>query len=116
MSAALSFTREVPVPGVVELYVRGDVDLAGGKRLQHELCAAVGTGEAVLVNLADCTFLDSSGLGALIRTAREVDSPGRFAVYCLPAGIVRQVFSLTRARTLLAVHADRDGALATLAP
>jgi anti-anti-sigma factor len=111
----LSIQRSEPAPGVVELRVDGDVDLASGKRLERELHDAVAGGRRVLVNLGGCTFLDSSGLSALIRMARAFPEPGRFAVFCLPDGTVRQVFSLTRAHTLLDVHGDRASALAALA-
>ena len=104
MSGVLHVEREAAAPGVVELRVVGEVDLAAGRRLQNELDAAVGSGDAVLVNLSGCRFLDSSGLSALIRTARDIGPARRFAVLCLPEGVVRQVFSLTRARTLLDVY------------
>ena len=115
MSDALSFTREQPVAGVTEVVVRGDVDLAGGKAFDRALADAAATSAGVLVNLADCSFLDSSGLNALIRFAREGPAGQHVAVYCLPEGTVRQVFSLTRAHALLDVHDDRVAALGTLA-
>lgn len=114
MSGGLTIERDEPAPGVTELRVRGDVDLGGGKRLERELEALMADGRSVLVNLGGCTFLDSSGLSALISTARQAPEPGRFAVFCLPEGTVRQVFSLTRAHTLLHVHGDRDAALAAV--
>jgi anti-anti-sigma factor len=113
--SGLDIERGTPSPGVVELRVKGDVDLGSGKLLERELATVVAAGNRVLVNLGECTFMDSSGLSALIRTARSVPEPGHFAVFCLPEGTVRQVFSLTRAHTLLDVHADRDEALAALA-
>ncbi len=116
MAAGPSIERDEPVPGVVELRVGGDVDLGGGKRLERALDAEIAGGARVLVNLADCGFLDSSGLSALIRIARAAPEPGRFAVFCEPEGTVRQVFALTRAHTLLDVHADREAALAALRP
>lgn len=114
MSIAMRITREQSVAGVTELRVLGDVDLAGGKELDRALTEAAAASAGVLVNLADCSFLDSSGLSALIRFAREGSGGARVAVYCLPVGTVRQVFSLTRLHTLLDVHDDRDAALAAL--
>lgn len=115
MSDALSFTLEQPVAGVTEVVVRGDVDLAGGKPFERALADAAATSAGVLVNLADCSFLDSSGLNALIRFARGRPAGRHVAVYCLPEGAVRQVFSLTRAYSLLDVHDDRGAALGALA-
>lgn len=115
MTSGLRTEQGEPLPGVVELRVHGAVDLGSGKRLEREIEALVAGGARVMVNLGGCTFLDSSGLSALIRTARQSPEPGRFAVYCAPDGTVRQVFSLTRAHTLLELHEDRAAALAAVA-
>ncbi len=115
MPTRLTIEHEHPAPGVVELHVQGEVDLGSGKRLEQELAALVDGGAAVVVNLCGCTFLDSSGLSALIRTARTTAEPGRFAICCLPQGTVRHLFSLTRAHQLLPVHEDRDAAIAAVA-
>ncbi|MDQ3632850.1 MAG: STAS domain-containing protein [Actinomycetota bacterium] len=104
-----------PLPGVTELRVEGEVDLDSGKRLARELEAVVAANGPVVVNLCDCTFLDSSGLSALIRSARRVPEPRHFAVFCRSDGAVRKVLSLTRADTLIDVYPDRAAALAAVA-
>lgn len=76
MANGLMIEREAPLPGVAELRVHGDVDLGGGKRLERELEALMADGRSVLVNLEGCTFLDSSGLSALLRTARQTPLRG----------------------------------------
>lgn len=116
MPDRLIIERDEPLPGVTELRVHGEVDLGGGGSLRRALEDLVAEGGRVVVNLCGCTFLDSSGLNALIRTARSAPEPGRFAVFCLPEGTVRQVFSLTRAHNVLDVHADRAAAIAAVAP
>lgn len=115
MPGSLRIERDEPIEGVVELHVHGDVDLGGGKRLEHQIDAIVEAGGRVVVNLEKCTFLDSSGLSALIRMSRHADGVGRFAVVCPENGTVRHLFSLTRAHTLLDLHADRASALAAVA-
>ncbi|CAA9483086.1 MAG: hypothetical protein AVDCRST_MAG53-879 [uncultured Solirubrobacteraceae bacterium] len=114
MLPGLSIELDEPLAGVTELRVRGDVDLDGGKRLGRELEAAFAGGGPVLVNLCECSFMDSSGLSALIRAGRRNPDPRRFAVLCLREGDVRKVLALTRADTLLDVYEDRDAALATV--
>ncbi len=115
MPGNLRIERDEPVPGVVELRVHGDVDLGSGKRLERQIDTIVGAGGRVVVNLEECSFLDSSGLSALIRTSRHADGVGRFAVVCPEGSTVRHLFSLTRAHTLLDLHADRASALAAVA-
>ncbi len=110
----MTIEADQPLPGVTELRVTGDVDLDSGKRLARELEAAAAGGGPVVVNFRDCTFLDSLGLSALIRTARGISTAGRFAVFCLPDGPVRKILTLTRADALIDVYEDRDAALAAL--
>ena len=52
------------------LYLRGEVDIASAQLLDSWLSAAREVGERIIVDLEDVTFLDSSGLHALLR-ARE---------------------------------------------
>ena len=114
MVGGASIERTEPRPGVAVLQVSGDVDLGDGSRLSREIAAAQADGVAVVVDLSPCTFLDSSGLSALIRAGRAAEAPHRFAVVCPDDGVVRRVFKLTRAYDLLEVHPQLDRALAAV--
>jgi anti-anti-sigma factor len=99
------------------LEVRGDVDLGAGRELAQRLEGALGDGRGVVVDLVGCTFIDSSGLNALLRAARGSAGPDgrrRLAVHAPQSGIVRRLFSLTRTYDLLQVHDDLEGARAAL--
>jgi anti-anti-sigma factor len=63
--------------GTALLTLVGDVDLASGQAVRDAVCEALdaGVGEVVL-DLAGVTFLDSTGLNALLNTARDVDRRG----------------------------------------
>lgn len=99
--------------GIVEVRVEGEVDLAGGKRLQTLLTEIGRADRPVLVNLSTCTFIDSTGLSALIRASRAVDAPP-LALCCPPEGTVRRLFTLTRAKDLLPLHDSRAAAIESL--
>jgi anti-anti-sigma factor len=55
----------------------GDVDLTSGQALRDAVCEALDAGaREVVLDLAGVKFLDSTGLNALLNTARDVDRRG----------------------------------------
>ena len=91
---------------------KGRLDMVAAPALRAEVSGAVGDGRShVVVDLAETTFLDSSGLGALIaglKTARQAGGDLRIAA----AGEqVRMVLQLTQMDTVLRPYADVDSAL-----
>ncbi len=94
------------------LVVSGEIDIATSPRLIAPLNDAVTDGYgAVVVDLTDVAFMDSTGLALLIDAQRRLSSRGRgFAVVCPPGPLMR-VFEMTDMVGRLGVHGDRDGAL-----
>jgi anti-anti-sigma factor len=81
----------------------GDIDRDTAQQLRDQLTAAVGQAGAdgVLVDLRHVTFLDSSGVGALLfgrRTAERTGLPFRVSE---PTPSVRKVLEITNVWTLL---------------
>jgi anti-anti-sigma factor len=65
-------------PGRTIIRVTGDLDLATAPELERELLGALGGSSAeVVLDLAPVTFLDSSGLRAVLVGAREAKAAGR---------------------------------------
>jgi anti-anti-sigma factor len=59
------------------LTLEGDVDLASGQAVRDAVCESLDAGaHEVVLDLAGVTFLDSTGLNALLNTARDVDRRG----------------------------------------
>jgi anti-sigma B factor antagonist len=55
----------------------GDVDLSSGQAVRDAVCEALDEGaREVILDLGGVTLLDSSGLNALLNTARDVDRRG----------------------------------------
>jgi anti-sigma B factor antagonist len=48
------------------LYVQGDVDLSNSSELRKTILSALKTSPRVAVDLADVTYIDSSGIAALV--------------------------------------------------
>jgi anti-sigma B factor antagonist len=76
--------------------VVGDIDLASGGDLEQEITAALaGPGTAVVVDLQGVTFLDSSGIGVLLKGRRLADTHGVDYRVTGATNMVRQVLDLT---------------------
>jgi anti-sigma B factor antagonist len=69
---AQSGEADVPV-----LDVRGEIDVASAPELQDTLAGVIRTTPRILVvNLAEVTFIDSSGLGVLIGAVKAMRASG----------------------------------------
>src|SRR5262245_34700813 len=85
------------VRGWTCLTLRGEIDMRSAPALKEALGSAIGEGPtALLVDLREVEFMDSSGLGALVSgMKRAQESGGRFALVCTD-GPVRKVLAITR--------------------
>lgn len=90
----------------------GDLDLVTSPEFRSAVDAAIDDGAAAMViDLSDAGFLDSTALGVLLSVHRRL--AGRLAV----AGaqpVVRRLFDVTQMGTVLRVRATVDEALASL--
>jgi anti-sigma B factor antagonist len=82
--------------GVAWLHVQGDIDLASADHLralgQDAISDFVGT---IRINLADVTFIDSTGLAALVAIRNAALDAGRVMVLEQPPQQVRRVLEAT---------------------
>jgi anti-sigma B factor antagonist len=64
------------------IVVSGELDLASAPALEEELTRAVTNGaDPVIVDLRELEFIDSTGLGLLIKANRKAEAAGRrFAI------------------------------------
>ena len=83
----------------VTVRVAGEVDLDTASQLAARLDACHGR---VVVDLASVAFIDSSGLGTLVRARNRLTSEGGFLFVQEPSESVRRVFELTGLTELLA--------------
>jgi anti-sigma B factor antagonist len=85
----------------------GEIDLDAVPRLHERVEAALGVGAsgAVVFDLSDCTFLDSSGLKALFGAVRRVEAGGRPAKVVGARGVVLRVLQLTGFDVVLPLEA-----------
>jgi anti-sigma B factor antagonist len=83
--------------GVTNLAVTGEVDLTVGPLLERAINSAVAADgvTAVQVDLSAVQFLDSSGIGLLVRGRRMADARGVGYQVRGARGMVRQVLEMT---------------------
>jgi anti-anti-sigma factor len=96
--------------------IAGEVDVATVPRvsaaLEAEPAASAG---AIVVDLTGVTFIDSTGLGALVRLEHALAArAGRLAIAC-PEGPARLLFDVTGLAEQLSVCATRAEAEASIA-
>ena len=100
--------------GLHVLIVRGELDLATA----GELCLRIarlrdgGASPAIVVDLGELSFCDSTGLRGLLGEARESEiCGGRVRVVAPRASIVRRLFEVCGIDQVLTVDPDRTTAI-----
>ena len=93
------------------VHVTGDLDLATAPRLEEELSTARAGGR-VVVDLATCTFLDSSGMRVLSSTVRGLEEAGgRLDLVVTEGSVIARALEITSMDTLVRIHPSLDAAL-----
>jgi anti-anti-sigma factor len=100
--------------GVTTVAVGGDLDLVGGPELGEVLrtLAAAGDPTKVVVDLEAVTFLDSSGISALVVAHQDLAGLGVRMVVAGGRDNVRKVLALTGVEELLGDEMAAEAACA----
>lgn len=101
--------------GIHEIQVAGELDFATLPQLEGPLAAALeSSAGGILVNLSDCAFIDSTGLGLLMNTRERVNGDGRQFTICCFHDQVRKLFEMTGMDRVVELHESRESALESL--
>ena len=87
----LAIHRDDPV-----VRLEGELDASNAQYLEGVLEPEARRGGVVTVDLDGLEFLDASGVGVIVRTARRLKGRGRL-VLCRPSGPVRRVLDVVQA-------------------
>src|SRR3954447_24303297 len=99
--------------GVLVVVIRGAVDTETTPALTHDFEAAARDTAPVVIDLCGASFMDSSGLYALMVLRRRVaERSRRLAVAYWPDGAIATIFKVSGAEELFAVHPSRAAAVA----
>jgi anti-anti-sigma factor len=97
--------------------VRGELDLSTAPDLEGPLEEALeGNESSVLIDLAECEFIDSTGIALIVRAWQRLESGanGRGLAICSDNQQVRRVLEITGLELSIPVHVSRDEALASI--
>jgi anti-sigma B factor antagonist len=92
----------------------GELDLSTIPLLERRLLAEVGSKGAVVVDLTNVSFIDSSGIGLLIRAFRSGREDQRLHTVITEGTQVERVFRLAGIDRALPLFMDRRGAIESL--
>jgi anti-sigma B factor antagonist len=110
--AAIEVAAHSPEVAVVTL--RGEHDLHSWSEVTIALANA-SQRSCVLVELSECTFLDSTMLTVLLVAAKQLRlRAGSLAVVIPPGSQVLRIFEVMNVHTLVVVHESLAAAIATL--
>lgn len=100
--------------GATVVAVSGELDAASTADLEAPLGAVSAQESAVVLDLSDCQFVDSTGLHAIIDARGAIERRGgRFALCCLQNGPVARVIEVALPG-MMDVHPTREAALQSL--
>jgi anti-anti-sigma factor len=111
-----SIDRVAAPDGIVLLALEGEFDLAAAPATRERFERAVAERpRAVVADLSEVTFMDSSALRELLRADRDLEAAGIEFLLAGPPPQVERVLDLTRARELLSIAATVSEAFARAA-
>lgn len=104
-------TREVQGRSVVE--VTGEVDVYTAPSLDEELSRLIEEGRVnLVVDLSKVEFLDSTGLGVLVKALKRTREHGGSLAVVATADRITKVFRITGLDAVMSMHASVDDAVA----
>jgi anti-sigma B factor antagonist len=113
MSAPLGVRVESGGGRTSVLALAGELDLSTIPRMEGPLYEQVRRRPAVVVDLSRLSFIDSSGIGVLIKAFQDANGT-RMNVVVGAGTQVERVFGIAGIARALPVYFDRDDALAAL--
>ena len=106
-----------PVESTVTLVtVMGEVDVGTAPEFEEELAKAVdhGLGDGLVIDLSNVTFIDSTGLNALVRALERQRLAGGTLALVSADSRVAMMLEVTRLDRVLARYPSREDALAAI--
>ena len=102
-----------PSEHAVLVVLAGEMDIVSSGEFSRRMAELdVDEPAHVVVDLAGLTFIDSSGINALLRAASSVEERGGTAVLASPSPAARRVFEIARVAQVVTVDETREDALA----
>ena len=100
-----------PDTGVSLVRVRGELDQATSPALEEALTQAP-PGDNVVLDLTDCSFIDSSAIRVVLSGAQHVESSGGAMSLVVPAAGVLRALEIANVEARVPIHPSVDAATA----
>ena len=107
----MDIEERVPQKGIAHLLLKGDLDLYNAPELRQRLVVYVERGDAVILDLKDMGYIDSSGIGVLVSTYTQMKNKKRPLWFIHVGGPVRKVLKLTSLLGFFPIAEDLKEAL-----
>jgi anti-anti-sigma factor len=99
-------------PGHALIVAMGEIDIGTADQVADAVSAALSAGQKrVLLDFAQVTFIDSSGLAALVKAHREADAGGATLALVQPTPQTLKLIQVLGLDQLLFVYDTREQAL-----
>jgi anti-anti-sigma factor len=98
--------RNVKIGGVTQVAIVGELSEGTCERVASAWAEALNGDAPVVIDLGECTFIDSIGLDLIVRTATRLHKERRKLVVCNARGPVGELLRITDVGSLegLLVH------------
>lgn len=112
MSPALQLTEDTPDARTHVIALRGELDVATVPRFGDALREAIASGRtAIVIDLSELTFLDSTGLMVLLNGLRQImRKDGRLVLACANPTVLR-LFDVTGTSATFTILETREQAI-----
>jgi len=94
--------------GSVLIHLRGEVDLSWSQQVRKAVLDALAQSPRVGVVLAEVSYIDSSGIAALVEGFQNARTQGRSFALVAVSDAVRAVLELARLDRVFPIVADAD--------
>jgi anti-sigma B factor antagonist len=110
----MPFTLEHdPVAGSQLIVAGGELDISATAELSAIFAmSTAGPQDAVVLDLTNVDFIDSSALGTILRAAQQLEDAGKRMHVVAAEGPVRRLLEITGTAQRFTVHETREQALA----
>ncbi len=78
-----------------EVYIKGEIDLNNINQIESILDEGIKKDKNIIIDMKDVRFIDSTGIGLLVKTYKTLKSEGKTIEIRNAVGNVRKVFKIT---------------------
>ncbi len=96
---------------IAVVLISGEVDLYSVATLKEVLRGEIEKSKNIIINLKETTYIDSSGIGALITSFSEVKKEGGVLKICEIHETVKKIFSLTKLDLFFKIYDTQESAI-----